>query len=254
MVINRKEKLLLLGIIILLAVGVLGTTVYFLTKKMPSVPETPKQEVSEQPVSQKPKGSTSTQPEESTSMEEKLAHALQEEIIPNAKINTSDWNLYVNKKYGFEIKYPHKWIIQEGANYNEKNYFVVFIRSTPELPPPPLTRYPYFPYPFYEGVLIREESKEPFTSVSTIKDLKKVLREKAGVGGEVPVGVIPVEVTIGHNIPAVIIYQGSNKWTGYDFYILKNGKVLVISIFSGAPPSPEGTWKEILSTVKFLKD
>lgn len=115
---NNKENFLLLGIIILLLIGVAGTTVYFLTKKTPPVSETPKQEVSEQPVSQEPQEvseqsvsqepeeTTSTQPENlsSTNTEEELARSVK--IIPIPEIDTSDWNTFRNLKYGFEIKYP----------------------------------------------------------------------------------------------------------------------------------------------------
>jgi len=93
---HNRGNFLLLGIIIFLAVGVAGTTVYFLTKKTPPVSETPRQEVSKQPVSQKPEESTSTQPEESTSTEE---------------IDTSDWKTYRNEEYGFEIKYPKEGVL-----------------------------------------------------------------------------------------------------------------------------------------------
>ncbi|HEC91854.1 MAG TPA: hypothetical protein ENI51_02505 [Candidatus Atribacteria bacterium] len=230
-----NKKVFLFLVIILLIIGVVAT-IYLQIKKILPVSETPRQKVSEQPVSQEQEKSVSTQPQKGTSTKE---------------IDTSDWKIYRNEEYGFEIKYPKDMDVQKDTEFKDveshkRKYIIVFIRDDPRVGCLTTSSCPY-PYSFEESVAIREESKKLFPSVSTMDQLEKLLTQRAEFKGE-----IPVKVTIGNNIPALKVYRGSNKFEAYDFYtILRNNKVLVFSVYS-IGLYPENGWKEMLSTVKFL--
>ena len=119
---NNKRNFLLLVIVILLAVGVAGATIYFLTKKTPSVPEGPKQEISEQPVPQEPKEPIFTQSEEGTSTQLK-ENMILEVSLSELDVDVSNWGIYRNEEYEFTMMYPpNPDVIENGIE--QENHFI----------------------------------------------------------------------------------------------------------------------------------
>jgi hypothetical protein len=151
----------------------------------------------------------------------------QKEVTTTAKkpeTDTSDWKVYRNEVYGFEIKYPSDWKILE--DYGQVVTNIDFFGSMPDLP---------------------QGTEDHF--LIQIYELGETLNLKEWVKNFYPEAAkeVTIEDTIINGYPAVIAHVPV-EWTitGGNAFILRNGYVFVF-------PIPNERNKAIFSTFKFIK-
>ena len=164
---------------------------------------------------------------------------------------TANWKIYRNEEYGFEIKYPLEiWPYdKEGVKLTFspiegiKDYVVVIQESHfAEL------KNTYSPFPFYGGLgikVIKSPQKDP------VEELKEEMQ--ASHLSEEYIAQKIQEVIIGKNISATKVDLSNNKFEGYNFYIKKEGDIIVISFDSPGKIYYLEMFDQILSTFRFLE-
>jgi len=197
-----NKKTALIAFLALIVISVIGLSAYLL-----------------QGTSKQQKELTPGLPEVS----KKIPSSTEPTVPPQPEINTSDWKVYRNEEYGFEVRYPSNWKFWE--DYSQVVTIVDFFG-------PGLEKSPEINYHF--GIQIYSLGK-----ASNLREwVENFYPEPEKV---------TIENTIINGYPAVIA-RVPVEWagTGSMSIILRNDNVFTF-------PIPDEINKTIFSTFKFIK-
>ncbi|MFH1462634.1 MAG: PsbP-related protein [bacterium] len=153
-----------------------------------------------------------------------------------AQDETASWKTYTNEEYGFEFKYPETVLIKETED------LVIFYLS-------PKVEVPFWmPFDFFsEGMVMEKKQEVGGKNAELIHDLDELteLLKKDYI-------YVPETTIIRNDLVALRIYQGTNKYLRYNYYIKDQDTIFLISLIDGGRGS-FSPFNQILSTFKFLE-
>jgi hypothetical protein len=153
------------------------------------------------------------------------------------KINTGNWKVYRNKEYGFEIKYPKRWIIKKLSD--SKAGFVV---SSPDYVP--ITRYNIiYQGEFYINKISNPHRLNIITLIKTFDDTSKFWPERFPYKKIIVNGYEAIEFSNINNERQVVFIANNN-----------NGYVLVLSYcYDKINKQTAQIFEQLVNSVKFIK-
>lgn len=168
-----------------------------------------------------------------------------------SEVDISNWETYVDKKFGYEIKYPSdKLRVEEKIGYDGRKYTAFYSSFENRL------RTRYSPYPFPEGIAIRVEipgiwatpRPKRLLKARNLTELEDELRKV-----EKPFR-IEIERVIGDYINGLKINRSTTKYFAWDIYVLKGETfIMVISVVSDSPQIPP-LFKQMIRSIKFINE
>jgi hypothetical protein len=240
----NRSKLLLIGWLIVLTLGIICSwslcfkKVILLENNLRKEINGIKEEIQKLKTEEESKGE----------IFEKLEEIPVDDLRSVSEIDTSNWKIYVDREFGYELKFPPDELrIERKIGYDGREYVAFYSPFEDRL------RIRYSPYPFPEGIAIRVEipgiwatggPKRVFEATNLIELKKELMKvEKSSR--------IKVEKIIGDNIEGLKIDRSTNKYFAWDIYILKPPFIMVISVISDSSQMPP-LFKQVIRSVKFI--